>query len=96
MEHETNLEKLFSVSQFRKIHEEMNYPDLFYEMGSGKVSEQINSLINYSATHMLLNKKRKKSGHFSTVYNAPDFLNHVLLFFIEATCKYTNRTAFLF
>lgn len=30
MEHETNLEKLFSVSQFRKIHEEMNYPDLFF------------------------------------------------------------------
>ena len=72
----------------------MNYPDLFYEMGSGKISEQINSLINSSATHMLL--KKKKSGHFSTVYNAPDFLNHVLLFFTGATCKCTSELLFFF
>ena len=71
MDHRTNLEKLFSVSQFRKIHEEMNHPDLFFcEMGSGKISEQINSLINYSATHMLL-KKKKKNLVTSTLYIMP-------------------------
>ena len=40
--------------------------------------------------------KKKKSGHFNTVYNAPDFLNHVLLFLIEATCNCTKQIAFLF